>query len=145
MSTLDHAMSDRLGRAKPREAVAACLRQLDAGQLPVDLLAEKITLTAMETGEVTHGRDAVAAMMDLLYRQAFVARSRLRNLVVDGNCVVIEAEFVGIHVGSFAGVSPRRHQVRVAFVAACDLDGHTISAIRVYLPLDALVRQIRDS
>lgn len=56
---------------------------------------------------------------------------------------MIEAEFVGTHVGEFAGVAPTGRQVRVPYSVAYDLVEDAITAVRLYLPMDALVRQIR--
>ncbi len=63
----------------------------------------------------------------------------------EGDRAAVEAEFVGTHVGEFAGLAPTGRLVRVPYAVAYDLAGETIAALRLYLPLDALVRQIRDA
>jgi predicted ester cyclase len=124
--------------------VAAFLDALVVGGQYGDHLADQVTHTLMETGEVTRGREAVVGLIDHLYRQAFAGSAVVRGLVVEGGRASLEAEFVGRHVGEFAGISPTGRSVRVPFAVAYDLDAGTIAALRIYLPMDALVRQIRD-
>jgi predicted ester cyclase len=97
----------------------------------------------METGEVAHGRDAIVGLVDHLHHQAFAGSPIVRSLVAEGSRAAVEGEFVGRHVGEFAGIAPTGRTVRVPFAAAYDLAGGTIGALRVYLPMDALVRQLR--
>ena len=107
-------------------------------------LSESATLTLMATGEVTRGRDAVAALLTYLHQQAFTAPPSVSALLAGERRAMIEAEFVGVHAGEFAGMAPTGRPVRAAYVAAYDLNAEAISAVRLYLPLDSLVRQLRD-
>jgi len=102
-----------------------------------------VTFTVTETGEVTRGRAAVVGLIDYLHQQAFTATAVIASTVVDDGRAMIEAEFVGTHVGEFAGVAPTGRQVRVPYSVAYDLVEDAITAVRLYLPMDALVRQIR--
>ncbi len=128
-----------------RTTVTAFLDALTSGERIGDHLAERVTYTVMETGEVTSGRTAVVRLTDHLYRGAFAASLDLRGLVVEGQRAFLEADFVGTHVGEFAGLSPTRRTVGVPFAVAFDLADGKIAALRVYLPLDTLVRQVRDT
>lgn len=110
---------------------------------PMRFLAPDVTFTAMETGEVTRGLEAVAMLLDHLHRQAFTAAPILRTLVAIPGLAMVEADFVGTHVGEFAGVAATGRSVRVPFAAAFDLVDGFIVAVRAYLPLDALLRQVR--
>ena len=102
-------------------------------------------LTIMETGEVTRGRAAVAELLTYLHRSAFVAPPVVSALIAETDRVMIEAEFAGKHTGEFAGISPTGRMVRLPYAVAYDLGADSISAVRLYLPLDALVRQLRDT
>ena len=127
-----------------RAVVAAFLNALAAGDHYGDHLAERVTHTIMATGEVTSGRSAVVRLTDHLHRGAFAAAVDTRALVVEGPRAFLEAAFVGTHVGEFAGIPPTGRTVGVPFAVAYDLVDGSIAALRVYLPLDALVRQLRD-
>ena len=99
----------------------------------------------METGEVTRGRAAVAALLAYLHRSAFAAPPVVVTLVAGTDRALIEAEFAGQHTGEVAGISPTGRMVHLHYAVAYDLVADTISAVRLYLPLDALVRQLRDT
>ena len=108
-------------------------------------LTDAVALTMMETGEVTRGRAAVAALLAYLHRSAFAAPPAVATLVTGPERAMIEAEFVGRHTGEFAGIPPTGRLVRLHYAVAYDLGAGSISAVRLYLPLDALVRQLRDT
>jgi predicted ester cyclase len=99
----------------------------------------------METGEITQGRRTVVALLDYLHQRAFAAPPNVATLVAGANRAMIEAEFTGIHRGEFAGIAPTGHEVRVPYVAVYDLGAEAITGVRLYLSLDALVRQLRDA
>ena len=62
-------------------------------------LAVDTVFTDVETGERHEGRDAVVAMLDGFYREAFdVTAEDVRHLVGEGSAV-LEATLVGRHVG----------------------------------------------
>ena len=99
----------------------------------------------METGEVIRGRTAVAALLTYLHRSAFAAPPAVATLVAGTERAMIEAEFAGQHTGEFAGIPATGRMVRLRYAVAYDLGADTISAVHLYLPLDALVRQLRES
>jgi predicted ester cyclase len=107
-------------------------------------LSDDVTLTIMATGEVKHGRAAVVSLLDYLHQQAFAAPPSVTSLVTAADRAMIEADFTGVHTGEFAGIAPTGRRVHVAYMAAYDLNTEGISAVRLYLPLDSLVRQLRD-
>ena len=108
-------------------------------------LTDDVVLTIMETGEVIRGRVAVAALLAYLHRSAFAAPPAVATLVAGTERAMIEAEFTGQHTGEFAGIPPTGRMVRHPYAVAYDLGADTISAVRLYLPLDALVRQLRET
>jgi predicted ester cyclase len=113
-----------------------------AGECGTALTAD-VALTNMETGEVTRGRAAVAALLAYLHRSAFAAPPAVLTLVAGTARAMIEAEFAGQHTGEFAGIPPSGRMVRLPYAVAYDLGADTITAVRLYFPLDALVRQLR--
>lgn len=108
-------------------------------------LTDDVALTVMETGEVTRGRTAVAALLAYLHRSAFAAPPAVVTLVAGTEQAMIEAQFAGQHTGEFAGIPPTGRMVRLPYAVAYDLGADAISAVRLYLPLDALVHQLRDT
>ena len=129
--------------ARTRATVDAHLEALRGAGDCGALLADDVALTIMETGEVTRGRTAVAALLAYLHRSAFAAPPAVATLVAGTERAMIEAEFAGQHSGEFAGIPPTGRMVRLPYAVAYDLGADTISAVRLYLPLDALVRQLR--
>jgi hypothetical protein len=106
--------------------------------------ADDVALTFMETGEIRRGRAAVVSLLAYLHQQAFVAPPSVVTLVTGEDRAIIEGDFAGVHTGEFAGIPPTGRRVHVAYVAAYDLGAEGISAMRLYFPLDSLVRQLRD-
>ena len=128
-----------------RAVVDAYLNALVNGGDYGAYLADDVTFTVTETGEVTRGRAAVVGLIDYLHQQAFAASPEVKSVIVDASHAVLEAEFVGTHIGEFAGIAPTGRQVRGPYAVAYDLAEKAITALRLYLPMDALVRQIRDA
>ena len=108
-------------------------------------LADNVALTIMETGEDTRGRAAVASLLTYLHRSAFAAPPAVATLVVGTERAMIEAEFAGQHTGEFAGIPPTGRMVRLHYAVAYDLGVDSIIAMRLYFPMDRLVRQLRET
>jgi predicted ester cyclase len=84
----------------------------------------------------------VVGLIDFMHTEAFAAKPEITTLAVDGERAMIEAVFVGAHIGVFAGIPPTGRAVRVPYTVVYDLAGDAISALRMYFSLDGLVRQI---
>ena len=139
------ATGDDAAALRTRAIITAHLAALcgvgDCGEA----LADDIALTIMETGELIHGRAAVAALLTYVHRSAFSAPPVVMTLVAGAERAMIEAEFIGRHTSEFAGIPPTDHRVRLPYVVAYDLDADTIRAMRLYFPMDRLVRQLRET
>jgi predicted ester cyclase len=131
--------------ARSRATVNAHLAALRGAGDCGTALSDDVALTVMETGEVTRGRAAVAALLAYLHRSAFAAPPAVATLVAGTERAMIEAEFAGRHTGEFAGIAPTGRTVRLPYAAAYDLGADAITAVRLYLPLDALARQLRNT
>ena len=108
-------------------------------------LTDDVTLTNMETDEVIHGRAAVAALLTYVHHSAFSAPPVVMTLVAGAERAMIEAEFIGRHTSEFAGIPPTGRMVRLPYAVAYDLGTDSISAVRLYFPMDRLVRQLRET
>ena len=63
-------------------------------------------------------------------------------MLVDGERAVAEAEFVARHIAEFAGRPASGKEVRAPYTVMYDLEGERIKALRIYLSLPELLRQI---
>ena len=106
------------------------------------LLAEDVVFTVMATGQESRGRPAVMATMHHFYHVAFAATANLRVALYGENNAMLEFEFVGKHIGDFAGVPATDKQVRVPMVVVYDLVNDRISRARIYFEIPALLQQL---
>ena len=67
-------------------------------------LAEDAVFINMGTTELTIGREAIGNMLNHIYHIAFDARADITNTIVTENKAVLEANFIGKHIGEFAGI-----------------------------------------
>jgi predicted ester cyclase len=128
-----------------RGVVAAHLEALGSAGDCGTTFTDDVTLTIMETGEVIHGRAAVTALLTYVHHSAFAAPPVVKTLFAEADRAMIEAEFIGRHTGEFAGIPTTDHRVRLPYVVAYDLDRDGIRAMRLYFPMDTLVRQLRET
>jgi predicted ester cyclase len=105
-------------------------------------LASDVTFELMCTDQKAHGRDAVEGIIQFFHNQAFDAQPELKCLLVDGERTAVEIDFVARHIGEFAGRPATGKDVRVPYTVIYDLEGESIKALRLYLSLDELLRQI---
>lgn len=129
---------------RTRSTMSAYLDALVARSDYGRFFSDDVTFTMMDTGEVTARHDAVVGLIDYLHAQAFDATVVVKRLIVDGNQAVLEAEFVGTHAAEFAGIAATGRSVKLPYAVGYDVDGDAITALRIYLSMDALIRQIRE-
>lgn len=106
-------------------------------------LADDVTLTLMGAGQDAAGREAVRQMIDYLHQHAFAARPRLKTLIVAAGQATLEADFIGTHTGEFAGIAATGKEVNVPYAVVYDVALDTVTALRIYMPMDALLRQLQ--
>jgi hypothetical protein len=94
------------------------------------------------TGQRADGRDAAGQLIWYVHQGAFDARMELKNLLTDQGKAAIEADFVGMHTGEFAGIPATGRKVRVPYSVVYDLRGGRISALRIYFPMSQLMQQL---
>ena len=117
-------------------------RYLNSAHRDLSMMAEDVVFTAMATGEEHRGVEGVRRMLEHVYHQAFDATAETRNRIYAENHAVLEADFVGTHIGAFAGVPATNRQVRVPLCVVYDLRDGKIVRGRVYLEIPVLMRQL---
>lgn len=121
---------------------AALQRYLDSNHEDLSMMADDVVFTTMATGEEHRGRDGVRKMLQHVYHVAFDARAETRTLLVSGDHAVLEALFVGRHIGEFAGVAATGREVRVPLCVVYDFADGRIQRGRVYFEIPAMLRQV---
>lgn len=120
-------------------------RYWDSEHRDVSMMAEDVVFTHMATGDEHRGPDGVLRMLDYMYRQAFDATAEIRSRICGENQAVLEAEFVGKHIGEFAGIPATGRSVRVPLCVVYDLEADQIKRARVYLETPVLMRQLGET
>ena len=105
--------------------------------------ADDVEFALMGTDQQTRGAQAAEQAIRFLHETAFDAKPELTNILVDDHGAAAEALFVGTHTGEFLGVNATGNPVRVPYSVFYDVDGSKITALRIYMPMEQLVAQIR--
>jgi len=117
-------------------------RYWESDHQDVGMMADDVVFTHMATGDEHRGPDGVRRMLDYMYRQAFDATAEIRSRIFGESQAVLEAEFVGRHIGEFAGIPGTGRAVRVPFCVVYDLEAGRITRGRVYFEMPVLMRQL---
>ncbi len=107
--------------------------------------SEDVVVTLVGTDQGAEGPDGAEAWIDHLHKEAFRARPEIKSMIVDDGQAAAEFDFVGEHVGEFGGVAATGREVGVPYSVVYDLRGEEISAVRIYLSLELLMRQLGDA
>ena len=114
---------------------------LSSGDYP-RYLAEDVTLTFMGTDRAVSGREAVRQLITFIHAQAFRSDVKLKGVVYGTGHAMLEADFIGTHIAAFEGVPASLRRVQVPYAVAYDVNDTAITALRLYFPLDTLLKQI---
>jgi predicted ester cyclase len=115
-----------------RAAMNAYLEALVARGAFADYLADDVAMEVIGSGQTARGKAAVEGMIRYLHEQAFDGTAEVKCLLVDGDCAALEADFVGRHIGEFAGIAATGRDVRVPYSVHYSLAGGRITALRIY-------------
>ncbi len=118
------------------------MRYMNAEHSDVSMLAEDVVFTVMATGEEHRGRDAVLSMLNYFYHVAFDAIANTRVMLFGEDNAMLEADFVGKHIGEFAGIPATNRDVQVPLCVVYDLDNNQITQGRIYFEMPALFQQL---
>lgn len=117
-------------------------RYWDSQHQDLSMMAEDVVFTHMATGDEVRGPEAVRGMLSHMYHVAFDARADERSRIFAENQAVIEGDFVGKHIGEFAGMPATGRQVRVPLCVVYDLEDGVIKRARVYMEMPVMMRQL---
>ncbi|MCU0505087.1 MAG: ester cyclase [Chloroflexi bacterium] len=108
-----------------------------------DALAPDATFIDTTTGMTWTGPEAIGGMLAWFYHGVFEARLEGSRVIVDadGTAAALEATFVGIHKGEFAGVPATGREVRVPLVVVYDLADERVVGGRIHFDAAAFVAQ----
>jgi steroid delta-isomerase-like uncharacterized protein len=118
------------------------LRYFNSEHDDVSIMADDVVFTIMATGQEHHGPDGVLGMLHYFYRVAFDATSETRVTLFGDQNAMVEADFVGKHIGEFAGIPATGKDVRVPLCVVYDLKNDQIKRGRVYFEMPALLQQL---
>ncbi|MHB8132900.1 MAG: ester cyclase [Anaerolineaceae bacterium] len=108
----------------------------------VSMLADDVVFTLMSTGQEYHGHDEVLGMMNYLYHVAFDANAKTRITIFDENHALLEANFIGKHIGEFNSIPATGKNVNVPLCVVYDLENNKIKRARIYFETPALLQQL---
>jgi steroid delta-isomerase-like uncharacterized protein len=124
---------------KTREVIN---KWIDSQHTDTSILADDVVFISMNTREEDRGPEGVSQSLNYIYHVAFDARFEVRNLIVDGGIGVAEADFVGEHIGEFAGIPPTHKHVRVPLCVVYEVEDEKIKRARIYFEMPAMLEQL---
>jgi steroid delta-isomerase-like uncharacterized protein len=117
-------------------------KYLNSKHSDVSMMAEDVVFSHMATGDEHKGPDAVIQMLNYFYHIAFDADAETKNFIISDGKAVLEADFVGKHIGEFAGIPATNKEVRVPLCVCYDLENDMIKKARVYFEMPVLFKQL---
>lgn len=117
-------------------------RYFNSGHSDVSMMADDVVFTIMATGQEHRGREGVMGMLTYFYHIAFDATATTENTIFGDGKALIEGDFVGKHIGEFAGIPATNKDVRVPICVVYDLENDQITRGRVYFEMPALMQQL---
>ena len=105
-------------------------------------LSDDVTMTFMGADRVVSGRQNVVDTIRFFHERAFSSAITVGAVVIGEGEAMLEAEFIGTHIGEFEGIPPTLRAVKVPYSAAYSLKDDRITALRLYFPFEVLMRQL---
>ena len=118
------------------------MRYFNAEHSDVSMMAKDVVFTVMASGDEHRGPEAVLGMLHYFYHVAFEARFAARVTLFGESNAVTEGDFVGRHIGEFAGIPAAGKEVNVPLCVVYDLEDDLLKRGRVYFEMPALLKQL---
>jgi predicted ester cyclase len=137
--------TDREGEVSVQETtqtISDYLSALTSGGDFSSFFADDVVWITMENGEQVRGRHEVAGYIAALHTQAFEASPELLNVAYGDGIAILEAVFVGTHVGEFGDLPATGVEVRLPYCVGYTVADRKITELRAYLSLAALRQQL---
>lgn len=117
-------------------------KYFESSHSDTSMMADDVVFTVMATGQEHHGREGVQGMLNYFYHIAFDATADTRTQLFGENNAMVEGDFIGKHIGEFAGIPATGKSVRVPLCVVYDLENDKIKRGRVYFEMPALLTQL---
>ena len=121
---------------------AAMMEYLNVDHSDTSMMADDVVFTVMATGEENHTPEGVLGMLNYFYNVAFDAKAETKTMIFGDGNAVLEADFVGKHIGEFAGIPATNKDVRVPLCVVYDIEDGKIKRGRVYFVMPVLMKQL---
>lgn len=127
------------------KTINAYLQALTAGGDFASFFADDVVWTTMENGDQIRGRQEVAGYIEALHSQVFEASPELVNVATGDGFAILEAVFVGTHIGDFGDLPATGATVRLPYCVGYTVADQKITELRAYLSVTALQQQVESS
>jgi steroid delta-isomerase-like uncharacterized protein len=114
----------------------------DSDHADVSMMADDVVFTVMASGQKAHGPQGVLGLLNYFYHVAFDATAENTIEIIEDGKAVWEGDFVGKHIGEFAGIPATNKHVRVPLCVVYELEDAQIKQARVYFEMPVLLQQL---
>ena len=114
----------------------------DSEHSDVSMMAGDVIFTVMASGQEAHGPEGVLGLLNYFYHVAFDATAENTIEITENGKAVWEGDFVGKHIGEFAGIPATNKEVRVPLCVVYELENEQIKQARVYFEIPVLLQQL---
>lgn len=111
----------------------------------MDVVSPDAVYSVVTTGEESRGRDEIKKSLQGFYRESFNGKAQESSMIVGDGKACTEVLFSGTHVGDFYGLPATGKQVSFRMIVWYDIDTEKeqIQEARIYLPVQAILEQLR--
>jgi steroid delta-isomerase-like uncharacterized protein len=117
-------------------------KYFNSGHSDVSMMADDVVFTVMATGQEHQSPEGILQMLNYFYHVAFDATAETKNTIFADGKAVVEGDFVGRHIGEFAGIPATNKEVRVPICIIYDLENDLIKRGRIYFEMPVLFQQL---